>query len=219
MAVLALTFGLPPLAGWLARARPRVEAPMRWALALLLTANKVAVLGWGIIVQKAPWPSALPLHLCDVATVLLVACCVWRWERGYELAYFWGLAGTLQAVLTPDIREGFPSFRFVTFFLSHCGVVGGVIFLAVASGYRVGPGSIVRAFLWLQLYAVVAGGVNALAGTNYGYLCRKPQGASLMDYLGPWPWYILSLEAIALLSFAVYWLPFGMARGFAARRG
>ncbi|GAE48250.1 hypothetical protein JCM21738_5338 [Mesobacillus boroniphilus JCM 21738] len=40
------------------------------------------------------------------------------------------------------------------------------------------------------------------------YISEKPVNPSLIDYLGPWPWYILSLEAIALGTFFILYLPF-----------
>jgi uncharacterized membrane protein YwaF len=51
-------------------------------------------------------------------------------------------------------------------------------------------------------------GINALLGTNYGYLCEPPRNPSLIDYLGPWPWYIGSLVILAVVKFWIYYLPF-----------
>ncbi len=51
---------------------------------------------------------------------------------------------------------------------------------------------------------------------NYGYVRNKPLHTSLLDYLGPWPWcIILTLEAMAMLSFAIDYLPFFVMDRFA----
>jgi uncharacterized membrane protein YwaF len=55
---------------------------------------------------------------------------------------------------------------------------------------------------------VVAAFVNLWLDTNFMYLMAKPTGPSLLDWLGPWPWYWLGLIGIALLSFALLYLPF-----------
>jgi len=62
------------------------------------------------------------------------------------------------------------------------------------------------ALLYLNIYAGLVGILNVFFDANYMYLCRKPQGASLLDYLGPWPVYILSGEVVAIVLFTLLWL-------------
>lgn len=148
------------------------------------------------------------MHLCDWVTFIAITALIIRKQLLYEMTYFWGLAGTLQATITPDLPYGFPHFYFFTFNISHSGILIAAAFLTFGMNFRPQPISILRAFLWLQTYAVTTVIVNVITDQNYGYLCRKPINPSLLDHLGDWPWYILSLEMIALTFFVIYYLPF-----------
>jgi hypothetical integral membrane protein (TIGR02206 family) len=57
-------------------------------------------------------------------------------------------------------------------------------------------------------WASVAAIGNAITGGNYMFLSEKPQTASLLDYMGPWPWYIISSALLALALFKLLDLPF-----------
>lgn len=186
---------------------------IRWGLAGILLASKLIGLALSSASFGLSMEASLPMHLCDWAWACAVMALLTVWRTPYELAYFWGLAGTVQAILTPDLPYGFPHPFFFTFFISHCGLVVAVVFLTLGQGMRPGRGSIWRAFGWLQVYVVAAAGVNVLFGANYGYLCRKPLGASLLDHMGPWPWYIATAEVLALFFFVLLYMPFGLGRG------
>jgi hypothetical integral membrane protein (TIGR02206 family) len=154
----------------------------------------------------------LPAHFCDVAAVLGGLALLTKKHELCELTYFWGLAGTAQGMLTPALEVDFPDPRFFTFFALHSGVVIAALHLVL--GRRITPrrGAVGRALAWMLVYAAAAGGVNAATGSNYGFLCRKPPTASLLDVLGPWPWYLGSLVIIALVLFTLLDLPFRHGR-------
>ncbi len=177
------------------------------ALAILLIGYAVTVYVQKGISGELSWDYALPLELCHwvmfAAVISLFRPTPWL----SELAYFWGTAGTLQATLTPEIYSGFPSWEFVLFFWSHGGVLLAILFIIAGQGFRPRPRSVLRMMAATNAYAGLIGAVDALFGWNYGYLCRKPAQPSLLDYLGPWPWYLVSLEFIALASFWLLDLP------------
>ncbi len=179
-----------------------------WLLAGVLLAERVALLIWTARSGRLVWTEMLPMHLCDWAVFAVVLALLFRWRLAYVLAFFWGLAGTVQALLTPDLAFDFPDFRFITFFTAHGTIVIGVLFLTFTTGLRPRGRDLWMAFGALNLYAACAALVNVLTGANFGYLRAKPAHGSLMDYLGPWPVYIVALEMLALLMFALCYAPF-----------
>ena len=72
-------------------------------------------------------------------------------------------------------------------------------------------GAVWRAWGWLQVYVAVVAIVNLSIGANYGFLCSKPPGGSLFDVMGDWPYYILGLELVSLVAFAILSIPIRLA--------
>ena len=160
----------------------------------------------------------LPLHLCDIGAIVAGIMLINRNYRLYEITYFWAFGGTLQALLTPELQKGFPSVDYFFYFFSHGVIIVSAIYATVLFVYRPTLRSIPRTFLVTLFYAVVIAPVNWLLDTNYLYLCRKPFAPSLLDYLGPWPWYLLALIPVALAFFFLYYSPFWIADLIKARR-
>lgn len=158
-----------------------------------------------------------PCHLCDLSALLGVVVLLTRKQFFCELLFFWGLAGTMQGMLTPALTSDFPSPRYFAFFLAHGGVVATALYGVL--GLRRTPRAKAKWVAWglINLYALVISGFNALTGANYGFLCRKPATASLYDLLGPWPWYIGAASLMALVIFILLDLPFVRGRGRASR--
>jgi hypothetical integral membrane protein (TIGR02206 family) len=156
----------------------------------------------------------LPLHLTDAAT-MVAAVALWTLRPLlFELTYFWGLTASLQATLTPGLGadDRFPSFFYWQYFVTHSGVVLAAVLLAFGVGLTAKPGAVRRVFLATAAWAAVAALGNALTGGNYMFLTERPETASLLDYMGRWPWYILGAGLLVVAMFAVLDLPFRRRR-------
>jgi hypothetical integral membrane protein (TIGR02206 family) len=184
-------------------------------------------IGWGLVINELIWwafryshegvhLSNLPLQLCDATLWMSALACLTLAPRVVEFAYFGGLAGAGMAVLTPDLWSPWPSYPAIYFFIAHGGIVLAVSALVFGGIAPLGPGALWRAFWMLLGFAALVGVFNAIAGTNFMYLCRKPKGASLLDSFGPWPMYLIVGAAVALALFWLLWIP---ARPRAASEG
>jgi hypothetical integral membrane protein (TIGR02206 family) len=129
-----------------------------------------------------------------------------------ELTWFWALTASLQAVLTPDLGADFPELVYWTFFITHSGAVVAAVQLVLGRRITPRPGAVRRAFGATLVVAAAAGTANLLTGGNYMWLREKPDTWSLLDVMGPWPWYILSAAVLALVLFTLLAAPFRRER-------
>jgi hypothetical integral membrane protein (TIGR02206 family) len=112
------------------------------------------------------------------------------------------------ALLTPDLGGDVPAYAAVQFFVAHGAVVASVLFLLLTGALRPRPGSWWRVFLAGNVYAAAILLFDLRYGTNYLYLREKPAAGSLLDLFGPWPWYVLAGDAVALVVLWLLHLPF-----------
>lgn len=50
--------------------------------------------------------------------------------------------------------------------------------------------------------------MNLILDANYFWILGKPPTPSLLDYFGPWPWYIVTAAFFALAHFYTVYVPF-----------
>jgi hypothetical integral membrane protein (TIGR02206 family) len=219
LTVIVLTLALPFLLALIIRRTKLrfLERSIAFAISALLLINYVAYLIVARHFGVNAWQKTLPLQLCDWAMIVIVVA-LWSGRRRWlEVAYFWGIGGTLQAIITPNLAFGFPDLRFISFFIAHSGIIIGIIFLMLIYGFRPRAIGILRTFIWTEVYFVVAFTTDLLTGENYGFLLHKPEAASLLSFLSDWrPLYLLQMHGVALLFFCALYAPFAivdLARG------
>ena len=153
----------------------------------------------------------LPLHTCSLGLWGSIYMLLARSYRFYEIFFFLGIAGGLQALITPNAGEfGLPHFRAMQTLASHALLVIAMVYMTTIEGFRPTWKSIARTMIFANLYMLFVTGVNVLVGGNYMYTLHKPETASLLDMLGPWPWYLFYAEFVALALFILLYLPFAL---------
>ncbi len=195
---------------WLRKSNDRkLKDRVRYTIAALLVISEGSWHIWNIAIGEWTIQTHLPFHLCAVLVWTSLIMLLTRNYFIYEFAYFLGIAGASQALLTPEAGiYGFPHYRVFQTIVAHGSIVTAAIFMTVVEGYRPYWSSFKRVFLWTNIYMVIVTGINLLIGSNYLYTLHKPESASLMDLLGPWPWYLLSVELVALILCTLLYLPF-----------
>lgn len=188
-----------------------VRRKVRVALAVILWLDESAWHLWNIAHGTWNVQEHLPLHACSILIWLAGFMLISKNFRIYEFAYFMGISGALQALLTPDIGiYGFPHFRFFQTFISHGLLVTSAIYLTTVEGLRPTWRSLLRVAMFANIYMGVVFVINKLIGSNYLFVAHKPPGPTLLDALPAWPWYLLYMEAIGLLMFLLLYLPFAI---------
>ena len=204
---------LGPVAMWAAHRRrphPVLERNFARSIAALLVVVFIAGLVQKFCEGEFDAAHALPMQLCDWALFAVVAALLGRSQTCFELGYFWGLCGTLQALFTPAIARDLAWWRQLGFFLDHAGIVAGVLFLLLVPKLR--PRGLWRVLLWSEIYLATALLVNALTGANYGFLSHRPEQPSMLDFFpDPRGLYIAAINGIALLAFAAIYAPWWLA--------
>lgn len=215
--VLAINLALVPLRRRLSEGGRRA---FRFGLAVVMGVAFIGFAVWRVRVGYWDWRSDLPLHLCDLTALLSLALLLTRSRWLYDFVYFLGVGGAIQALVTSNVGiYGFPHVYFVTSMLLHGGIITTGIYFTVVEGYRPTWRTLVRVAGYMLAYTAVIFVLNLLIGSNYLFIARRPEFPSLIDELGPWPWYVFSLVGVGLASLLVLYLPFALKDWWSRARG
>ncbi|MNO42688.1 Integral membrane protein [compost metagenome] len=195
---------------WREKIRNRRTCRMiiRYGLAGVLLATEIMLDIWYVTWGVWDVKRTLPLELCSISLLLSVVMLCTGSRLLYHFLFFAGMCGALQAVLTPNLFYGYPHFRFLEFFIAHLAIILAPLYMTWVEEYRPSWKSIGWTMLFLNVLAVAVGALNVILGSNYMFLRHKPDTPSLLDLLGPYPYYLLVEEGIALVMFAAVYTIF-----------
>ena len=151
----------------------------------------------------------LSLHMCGIS-LFLSSYALWKKDQtAFELSYFWGFAGSLQGLLTPDpSRWPYGDISIFWSFLSHGIIILNVVWLIWVDGMRCRKASLLNTFLITNAAVFAIGIINRLLGenANYWFICEKPGGDNPF-LIGDWPYYIFTFEIAAYFVMLIIYLP------------
>jgi hypothetical integral membrane protein (TIGR02206 family) len=188
-----------------------------WLIPFDVTFAAIALVMWvvedtqHVLVRPFNPQHALPLEVCDLGGLILPLTLYFRLPVLRALLYFWGIGLSSQGLFTPQLHEGPSSFHYWQFFFRHGGIVGGAIYLVNVHGYQPSWRDWRTATLLGIAYVLVIVAVDVSFGFNYGYLGNaRPDQPSLIDVLGPWPWRVGVMVAMAVAVFALLMAPWAL---------
>jgi hypothetical integral membrane protein (TIGR02206 family) len=142
----------------------------------------------------------------------------------FELLFFFGLAGAMQALFTPDIGiHGFSDFKYFNYFFSHGTIVLGLVCAAVLYRFELTWKSWIRISVGTIGMCLVMFGVNRLfllippcEVGNYFVMGYPPPTGSVIDVfasvVGPAPRYLVGLSGMGLVLLGILYLPYPIRR-------
>lgn len=177
-------------------------------VAVFISASVIAFHVYSILYLDYNFKIDLPLYLCSLLGVLIPIYTYYKKYWMFEILVFWIIAGTLQGVITPDIAEGFPSLDYFRYWIVHLGLLIVIFYSIFVFQLKPTFKSVFKSFLALQIYILLMFALNYVLNANYFYLNQKPKSASVLDYFGEWPYYIIVCQLLIIPLFLIIYLPF-----------
>ncbi len=192
---------------------------VRWTLAITIWAAEASWHAWNYFTGQWSIKYLLPLNLCSILIWLAGFLLIFKNQLLYEFEYFLGIGAAIQYLATPDLGiYGFPHFRFFQTFTSHGLLLTIPIYMTVVEGLRPSWKSLLRVAVVANLYAAAIYFVNLALGSDYLMINAKPATPSILDLLPPWPYYIIYMELIGIVTVLLLYLPFFLKDRRALRR-
>lgn len=184
------------------------------AFALAIGYSMIGTHAYTLLRSHRSIGDVLPLELCDLAWPVAIWALWTRGRRAFVLLYYWGLTLSVQALLTPAMSgPDYPGIRYLDFFGEHLLIVWAAVYLTWGVGMRPDWAGYRFVVTVTAVWAAAAFVINLGTGTNFGYLNHKPDTGSILDLLGPWPWYILIEIAVILAGWALITWPWTQKEG------
>jgi len=178
----------------------------RWILFSILIISEITYQAWAITNNVWSFSEHIPLHLCGIASIIAMLALWNRNDKLIKINFFIGIIPAFLALITPELVNDYPHYRFWKFFMHHMSIAWASLFLIITSSTVIKFRTLLKTFGALNLYAVVVFFINKQIGSNYLYLSHTPTANTPLDLLGDGVWYYVHLEMLTFCVFFILWI-------------
>ncbi len=193
--------------------KPAGQLRLDRILAIALAMSYILRWLWALIIGRYKLDENLPLQLCSVSAIMIIAAVFSQKTLLMAFGYACGLPAGLAVFAMPGpARYPLVHFFYLLFILSHILLV--LMPLLWVTSRRLVPDirQLPKIFLILLPFAALALSLNSLIGANFMYLNGVPGGlgvTGLADALGN-PGYQFVMIALLLVIWVILFLPFSI---------
>ena len=157
-----------------------------------------------------PWATLIPIHMCNLSAIFIGIFLLTKTRLFFEVSFFWGIGGGINALLTPDIPKDFPDPQFILFFVGHGLMIVAIFFACLSLNNRPTLNSVRNGIYFSLALLPIIYLVNELIGppANYWYLGMKPEGESLFNFFPSPPLHIPVLIFLGIILFYLIYSPY-----------
>ena len=188
----------------------KYEHIIRYIMATILIVGELAIQFWMMYSGNYELTS-LPMHLCSISLFAGAFMLIRKSERLHYIIFFWALQGALQALLQPNVAVGFNNFRYYHFSIMHGTIVIFPLYMMWVHNWIPTFKHLIRSFIGLILVALPIMIFNTIAGTDFFFVNFakdvRPETGSILDLLGPQPYYVIPLLVVAFVLFFITYIP------------
>jgi hypothetical integral membrane protein (TIGR02206 family) len=147
----------------------------------------------------------LPFEICSILFFIGAYAYLTGSVIAAEIVYLWTCAGTIHTLITPTPDDIFPSIEYARYFVSHGLLIFNAFYMLIALGVRITFKSVLRAYGAFLGWMVFVGMIDWIFDRNFMFLRAKPYVSSAMDWMGPWPAYLITGQSLVIVSFLIWW--------------
>ena len=157
-----------------------------------------------------PWIELAPIHMCNLSTLFIGIFLITKKRLFFEVAFFWGIGGGINALITPDIPNSFPDPQYILFFFGHGLLIIAIAYACISLANRPTLNSVKNGIYFSLITLPVIYFINKILGppANYWYLGSKPVGDSILNLFPAPPLHIPVLIIIGVFLFFLIYSPY-----------
>ena len=157
-----------------------------------------------------PWSQLIPIHMCNLSTLFVGLFLLTEKRLLFEVSFFWGIGGGINALLTPDVPRDFPDPQYILFFFGHGLLIVAIAYACITLKNRPSLNSVKNGIYFSSAVLPVIYVINYFIGppANYWYLATKPASDSLFNLFPEPPLHIPVLVILGIMFFYLIYLPY-----------